>query len=268
MTKLTGNFQLKKGFTLIELLVVISIIALLMSIMMPALSRARESARGVVCKSNLKQLTLAASLWAQDNDGWSLPQCWSWGDRLGTQENPGRHIYTSLRPYTSSDRHSERNVYACPSAANIPFYYNTETDANRRITYGTNLYMTLNYGISPTGVPEGPKGFPFGERNVYFEKHGTTKIDKIPNPSKIVYFTDFEQEIVGHPNFRPFVPLNKITAPYVVRATRWHNLGGKDLYQEYGNSNFGWVDGSVSWEPDDIEVVEAGGKERWRNYFY
>ena len=56
----------KRGFTLIELLVVISIIALLMAIMMPALSKARESAKSVVCRSRLKQLELAHSLYVQD----------------------------------------------------------------------------------------------------------------------------------------------------------------------------------------------------------
>ena len=57
-----------KGFTLIELLVVISIIALLVSILMPALGRAREQTRAVVCLSNLKQAALASYEYAVDND--------------------------------------------------------------------------------------------------------------------------------------------------------------------------------------------------------
>lgn len=56
-----------KGFTLIELLVVISIIALLMAIMMPALGKARELAKTVICKTNQKQLIVAANLYAADN---------------------------------------------------------------------------------------------------------------------------------------------------------------------------------------------------------
>lgn len=58
----------RSGFTLIELLVVIAIIAILMAILMPALQRAREQGRRVVCEHNLKQLTLAWIIYADDND--------------------------------------------------------------------------------------------------------------------------------------------------------------------------------------------------------
>jgi prepilin-type N-terminal cleavage/methylation domain-containing protein/prepilin-type processing-associated H-X9-DG protein len=56
------------GFTLIELLVVISIISMLMSIMLPSLQNAREMGRGVVCLSNMRNLTFAWTLYAQAND--------------------------------------------------------------------------------------------------------------------------------------------------------------------------------------------------------
>jgi len=59
----------RKGFTLIELLVVIAIIALLMAILMPVLKTAREQGKRIVCIGNLKQLTLAWLMYADDNDG-------------------------------------------------------------------------------------------------------------------------------------------------------------------------------------------------------
>ncbi|MHC4756533.1 MAG: type II secretion system protein [Planctomycetota bacterium] len=58
-----------KGFTLIELLVVISIIALLMAILMPTLSRAKELAAEVACMSNLKQWGVAYSMFTSDHNG-------------------------------------------------------------------------------------------------------------------------------------------------------------------------------------------------------
>lgn len=61
--------RIKKGFTLIELLVVISIIALLISILMPALNKAREQATGSVCLGNQKNLMLAYIMYADENDG-------------------------------------------------------------------------------------------------------------------------------------------------------------------------------------------------------
>ena len=58
-----------KGFTLIELLVVISIIAVLMAIMMPALNKVRNQAKKVVCSNNLHQIHVASSTYAADNNG-------------------------------------------------------------------------------------------------------------------------------------------------------------------------------------------------------
>ncbi len=60
--------KIRRGFTLIELLVVISIIAVLMAILMPALKRAKEQAQATVCQANLKGYGLALTMYAQDNE--------------------------------------------------------------------------------------------------------------------------------------------------------------------------------------------------------
>jgi prepilin-type N-terminal cleavage/methylation domain-containing protein/prepilin-type processing-associated H-X9-DG protein len=59
-----------RAFTLVELLVVIGIIALLISILMPTLSKARAQAQRVVCASNMRQLALAVNIYVKDSNGW------------------------------------------------------------------------------------------------------------------------------------------------------------------------------------------------------
>jgi prepilin-type processing-associated H-X9-DG protein/prepilin-type N-terminal cleavage/methylation domain-containing protein len=70
--KFTSHSRRHTAFTLVELLVVIGIIALLVSILLPTLSRARASASSVACQSNLRQVGLGLTIYAQDN-GLSLP---------------------------------------------------------------------------------------------------------------------------------------------------------------------------------------------------
>jgi prepilin-type N-terminal cleavage/methylation domain-containing protein len=65
----------RRAFTLVELLVVVGIIAILVAILLPSLMRARESARRVVCGTQLRQFAIALRMYAQDNRGWLPVAC-------------------------------------------------------------------------------------------------------------------------------------------------------------------------------------------------
>jgi len=73
----------RTGSTLVELLVVIAIIAMLVAVLLPALGNARESAKAVKCRSNLRQIFLAIQAYADDNQGIVIPMNqvdWMWHD--------------------------------------------------------------------------------------------------------------------------------------------------------------------------------------------
>jgi prepilin-type N-terminal cleavage/methylation domain-containing protein/prepilin-type processing-associated H-X9-DG protein len=92
-----------RAFTLIELLVVISIVALLIAILLPALSRARESAQKITCLSQTRQITLGNIFYAEDHDGW-FPIV---HDNTATN-------YRQWRRDGVGDYFSDRRIMRCP----------------------------------------------------------------------------------------------------------------------------------------------------------
>ena len=127
------NTRQKTGFTLVELLVVISIIALLVSILMPALGKAREQAKKVVCQTNLKQQTLACTMYMHEYndffpttyvypgspDSLNVAYAWStWGGKLGTQTGSQRLLNSYVgtnQDVTLKSGDAGLGVFNCPS---------------------------------------------------------------------------------------------------------------------------------------------------------
>jgi prepilin-type N-terminal cleavage/methylation domain-containing protein len=111
----------KRAFTLIELLVVIAIIAILAALLLPVLSRAKESSRRLGCASNLRQLDLACKMYSSENGG-ELVSCWPLGSG-GFPVNPyswcpGWACYSQPRPaYGSDPEYNCTNLYSLQHGA-------------------------------------------------------------------------------------------------------------------------------------------------------
>lgn len=121
------------GFTLIELLVVVAIIALLISILLPSLSRAREQAKNTVCLSNMHQLGIVTLHYIDDNKG-RLPYF------LGTRGSDGQPTHAPYYQYHQIfnfwEYLKDLKIYKCPSAADETSVKSIDP-TSRRFSYYT-----------------------------------------------------------------------------------------------------------------------------------
>lgn len=149
---MSGNS--KRSFTLIELLVVIAIIAILASILMPALSQARERSRTSSCSNNLKQIGTAYANYVNDYDGFLVPQdpCFGtsgikcWVSMLVYKKYLNSSNYATKVTALRTTTYNPAGVFKCPSA--VGDYVSKEGKTGKDNVFVANESAASCYGLS------------------------------------------------------------------------------------------------------------------------
>ncbi len=158
-----------RAFTLIELLVVIAIIAILASLLLPALARSKESGLRAACKSNLHQIAIAIQIYSNDN-GDHLPDLRQAPFTSHPPTAEGNWTWDIAVPFINQilANGGTRNIFYCPSNkqfnSDLTWFYNLSNNVNFQITgylwfiQGANQVPVSYYRTNLFGTMQQPPG--------------------------------------------------------------------------------------------------------------
>ncbi len=230
----------RNAFTLIELLVVVSVIALLLALLLPALTKAQEAAHVAVCGSNQRQLHLALTTYATDNDG-NFPPASGYSRRSPIR---GRRGVGDFFDVLVPEYVEPPDVWYCPAGALRPDTPMPPLGQPSGQTFWD--YVGSGGIVFPSDTNQYMPGHSYHTQNVYVnlgEKGGYTDIArKVSDPGDWVVVTDATFFDVTDGSF--------ILANHPPNASNW--LLNPRAYGRNGGPigiNTATVDGSVRWTP-------------------
>jgi prepilin-type N-terminal cleavage/methylation domain-containing protein/prepilin-type processing-associated H-X9-DG protein len=244
----------QKGFTLVELLVVIAIIALLMSILMPVLSRTKEQARNVVDRSNLRQYGIAGTMYLGDYEGAFPPTHWylfspPWSACQWHDESRWATVDGPMWPYLEA-----RKIHLCPTFKGI-----AKQRGQNHPWHDPQIPVVPQYSYSMNAFL-GPFEAPW-EASGRFEK-----VTQIRHPENVFFFSEENMWLILGLSYTVLNDTNLwIGAPYDDDYDffgTFHNAPQGDLNR--GTCNAVFVDGHTEqldlMDEMDEEFLEAREK--------